>query len=65
MSERRFAALNLATRGLLEFALCLAALGASASGAQSDEASSHKGGEATIVTGPGKDTALVRSTRFR
>jgi hypothetical protein len=53
------------TRREFGIALYVAALGGGALGAQSDEISSHKGGEATIVTGSGKDTVQVRSTRFR
>lgn len=53
------------TRRLFEIALCFAALGVSVADAQADEADGHKGGVATIITGPRKDTAEVRSTRFR
>jgi hypothetical protein len=53
------------TRRLFEIELCIAAFGVSATGAQADEAGGHKAGVATIITGPHKDTAEVRSTRFR
>jgi hypothetical protein len=65
MSEQRSGAFNKAARRVLVIALCAAALGVTTPGAQSDEASSHQGGDVTIITGARKDTAPVRSTRFR
>ena len=65
MSEQRSAVLNGAARRVLVIALCATALGVNTTGAQSDEVSSHHGGDVTIITGARRDTAQVRSTRFR
>jgi hypothetical protein len=46
-------------------AFCMIGLGVGTTSAQSDDASTHTGGQVTIITGAQKDTAQVRSTRFR
>ena len=54
-----------AARQALVVAFCMIGLGVDTTSAQSDYASTHTGGQVTTITGAQKNTAKVRSTRFR
>jgi hypothetical protein len=64
MNRQRSAVLMRAAGTVFTVAVCFIALGVNPAGAQPDEATSHKGGEVAIITGPQKNTVQVRSTRF-